>query len=202
MRKTNCSARRHPATSSHVTGVETAGTARARTVYGVAVVLRAAFWLQSTNTLPGLRLRVIRCTTSRGSARSASTASAFAYSETRSDDAPRTPASRCSPFAPEVLAYASIPSAASRSRSHSATSQQCTTVAGGPGSRSKTSRSASSGSAAVHWWVWNSVTRFAAHIRLARSCTSTIRAGPSERGTSAVVTQSGVPGGTFLEKNT
>ncbi|CAM5503404.1 hypothetical protein STENM327S_05016 [Streptomyces tendae] len=50
--------------------------------------------------------------------------------------------------------------------------------------------------------MWNSVTRFAAHIRLARSCTSTIRAGPSERGTSAVVTQSGVPGGTFLVKNT
>ena len=60
------------------TGVETAGTDRARTVYGAAVVLRAAFWLQSTNTFPGRRLRVIRCTTSFGSARSASTASAFA----------------------------------------------------------------------------------------------------------------------------
>ncbi len=29
-----------------------------------------------------------------------------------------------------------------------------------------------------------------------------MRAGPSERGTSAVVTQSGVPGGTFLAKKT
>ncbi|KEG40018.1 hypothetical protein DJ64_11445 [Streptomyces griseorubens] len=63
-------------------------------------------------------------------------------------------------------------------------------------------RSACPGSVIRHWWVWNSATRFAAHIRLGRSSTSTIRAGPSDRGTSAVVTQSGVPGGTFLVKNT
>ncbi len=95
-----------------------------------------------------------------------------------------------------------MPSRASRSRSHSATSQHCTMVAGAPGSRSKTIRSASSGVPTSHWWVWNSATRLAAHIRLGRSCTSTIRDGPSTRGTSAVMTHSGVPGGTFLLKKT
>ncbi len=164
--------------------------------------MRAAFWLQSTKTFPGRRLFVIRWIASRGSAFSASTARSLAYSVARSDEAGRMVAARWSPFEPDVLAYASMPSAASRSRSHRATSQHSTTVAGEPGSRSKTRRSASPGASITHWGVWNSVTRLAAHIRLARSCTNTMRAGPSTRGTSAVVTHSGVPGGTFLVKNT
>ncbi len=94
---------RHSSISSQVTGAETVGSTRARMVYGVAVVLRAAFWLQSTKTFPGRRLLVIRCSASRGMAFSASTASALAYSDTRSEEAPRTAASRCSPLEPEVL---------------------------------------------------------------------------------------------------
>jgi hypothetical protein len=140
--------------------------------------------------------------TSAGNARSASTASSFAYALTSEDGIRTTVASRCSPFDPDVFAYASIPSTASRSRSHNATSQHSTTVAGAPGSRSNTSRSARPGASTCHCGVWNSVTRFAAHISEGRSWTSTIRAGPSVRGTSAVLTQSGVPGGTFLVKKT
>ena len=50
----------------------------------------------------------------------------------------------------DVLAYASIPSDASRSRSQRATWQHSTIVAGRPGSRSKTRRSASAGEPTRH----------------------------------------------------
>ena len=43
----------HASTSSHVTGVDTVGSGRARNEYGAIVVLWWAFWLQSTKTLPG-----------------------------------------------------------------------------------------------------------------------------------------------------
>ncbi len=58
------------------------------------------------------------------------------------------------------------------------------------------------GASAHHCGVWNSTTRLAAHTSAARSATTTCRSvPPPERGTSAVFTQSGVPGGTFLVKN-
>lgn len=171
-------------------------------MYGVAVVFAAAFWLKSTNTLPGRSARLIRCTTRSGSSFSASTASVFAYADTRSEAVGSTGTSRCSPLDPDVFPYASSPSAASRSRSQRATVQHSTTVAGAPGSRSNTIRSAVPGASARHCGVWNSTTRLAAHISEARSWTTTWRACSfSWCGTGAVCTQDGVPGGGFLVKN-
>src|SRR5205814_5096521 len=43
---------RHFSTSSHVTGVDTVGRARARSEYTLMVVLYWSFWLQSINTRP------------------------------------------------------------------------------------------------------------------------------------------------------
>ncbi len=60
--------------SSQVTGAETNGAALARSVYGVAVVLRAAFWLWSMNTRPGRSRRAMVAMASPGSAAAASAA--------------------------------------------------------------------------------------------------------------------------------
>ena len=46
------------------------------------MVFAAAFWLKSTNTLPGRSAFAILCVTSSGRAASASLASVFAYAET------------------------------------------------------------------------------------------------------------------------
>ena len=56
---------------------------------------------------------------------------------------PDSGASNWSPLPPEVLANTSRPASASSGRSHSATAQHSTMVAGAPGSRSNTSRSGS-----------------------------------------------------------
>lgn len=65
-------------TSDQASGVETAGSGRARTVYGVAVVFFAEFCDQSMNTRPVLSALVIRETTRSGCARSSSRATPLA----------------------------------------------------------------------------------------------------------------------------
>lgn len=149
-RKTSSEGAPQASISSQVTGAETAGLPFARSVYGAAVVFAAAFWLKSTNTFPGRRARVIRYTARSGSAPWASTASAFAYAVTSSDGLGSSGTSRCRPLDPEVFPYADSPSAASRSRSQRATTQHSTMLAGGPGSRSNTSRSATAGVSCRH----------------------------------------------------
>lgn len=67
------------------------------------MVFAAAFWLKSTNTLPGRSARLIRCTTRSGSSRSAWTASSFAYADTRSEAVGTSGTSRCSPLDPDVF---------------------------------------------------------------------------------------------------
>ncbi len=54
----------------NVTGVDTVGSCRARSEYGAIVVLWWAFWLQSTNTLPGRSTLAITVVTRPGSWRS------------------------------------------------------------------------------------------------------------------------------------
>lgn len=68
--KARSAGREAEATSSHASGVETAGCGRARTVYGVAVVFFAEFCDQSMNTRPVRSTLVIRETTRSGCARS------------------------------------------------------------------------------------------------------------------------------------
>ncbi len=95
--ETNCSRPPAPATSSQVTGVETAGTDRGphrvRSGRGLAGRVLAPVD-EHPSPAADARHPVHH---QRGRALSASMASVFAYSDTRSDDDPRTPASRCSP---------------------------------------------------------------------------------------------------------
>jgi hypothetical protein len=105
------------------------------------VVLEPLFWLQSMSTLPGRSDLVIRDVTRFGRARSSSWAKLLAWSLACSAVIPETLAYSCSPLPPEVLASGSRPALASTGRSASATRQHSTIVAGGPGSRSNTSRS-------------------------------------------------------------
>src|SRR5215472_11830561 len=69
-RKSGSRASRQPATSSHVTGVETVGRSRARSEYTLTVVLYSSFWLQSISTLPSRSVFRCMCTTCFGRSRS------------------------------------------------------------------------------------------------------------------------------------
>ena len=93
---------------------------------------RAATW--SSGTPPG-----------RGARSSIRSASAFARALACSAVRPLIAAYSCRPLPPEVFGSGRRPSSSSSGRSASATRQQSTTVAGSPGSRSKTSRSGSAG---------------------------------------------------------
>ena len=68
------------ATSSHVTGVDTVRSGRARGEYTPMVVLCRLFWLKSMNTLPGRYARLITLVTRSGWRRSSSCATAWAKS--------------------------------------------------------------------------------------------------------------------------
>jgi hypothetical protein len=80
----SAAARRGPSSSSQSRGAATHGISRPRSEYGAIVVFAGWFWLQSTSTLPGRRLLVIRETTSRGMSRSRASASRRAYSRAAS----------------------------------------------------------------------------------------------------------------------
>jgi hypothetical protein len=107
------------------------------------VVLEPLFWLQSMSTLPSRSDLVIRDTTWPGCCSSIRSASAFARALACSAVRPLIAAYSCRPLPPEVLGSGRRPSSSSSGRSASATRQQSTTVAGSPGSRSKTSKSGS-----------------------------------------------------------
>src|SRR4029077_12344837 len=57
---------KHRSTSSHDTGVETVGRARARREYTLTVVLYWSFWLQSISTRPLRSSLSCLCTTRSG----------------------------------------------------------------------------------------------------------------------------------------
>ncbi len=113
------------------------------------------------------------------------------------------------PFDPEVFAYSVMPSSASRSRSSTATSQHFSIPAGGPGSRSKTSRSVRGLRARLgtcHCGTCSSsAARFASHTSVASSSTTTksiVSRFIVEPGTGSVTvrTQDGVPRAAFFSK--
>jgi len=188
---------RQASTSSQLTGVETVGNWRARSEYGATVVLEPLFWLQSTRTLPVRSALVIRDTARRGCSRSSRSAYARARSLACSEVTPETGAYSCRPLPPEVLASGARPSASSMGRRSHATRQQSTTLAGAPGSRSKTSRSGSRTCGIRHIGTCSSrPARLAAQISAGRSSTTRyVTVGPRARelseSTRAVRIQSG-----------
>jgi len=182
-------------TSSQVTGVDTVGVLIARSEYGATVVLAALFWLQSMNTLPRRNGLAMRDVTRPGLLRSRFWARERARSLAWLEVSPEIAASSCMPLPPEVLASGFSPRPASSGRSSSATAQQSAMPAGGPGSRSKTSRSGTPGCGSRHIGVWISRSaRLAAQISVGRSpivtCRIVSRRRP-EPGTRTVGTQSG-----------
>src|SRR6266851_2174872 len=158
-------------TSSHVTGVDTVGRARARSEYTFTVVLYSSFWLQSMRTRPVRSSLSCLCTTSSGCCSSNSCASpfdttfvstyvTFVLSGTYS----------CKPLDPDVFAQQSRPCSANTSRSIKPTLQHSTMVAGGPGSKSKTSVRGSGRFDASDSDVWNSsVAIWASHTIVGKS---------------------------------
>ena len=140
----------HASTSSHVTGVDTVGSGRARSEYGAIVVLWWAFWLQSTKILPGRTAFAIIVVTCLGSCFSSTWPTARANSAACSCVTPGVLSGTysCRPFDPDVLQHPSSPTAASTSRTCRAIAQQSVMSVFGPGSKSNTTARGESRSSA------------------------------------------------------
>ena len=177
------------------------------------VVFEEAFCDQSRNTLPLRRALVIVAVTSRGCSACSSSATSRASAVDSSPGSRRgRSAYRCRPLLPLVTGRASRSRSASFSRTISATWQHSCSVAGSPGSRSMTIRSALRGRPlrpTRHWWTCSSsAARLTNQVSAARSSTTgnTSRSpcllSPREPvvGTLTVRTHDGVPWGTFFSK--
>ena len=137
---------RSASTSSQPSGVDTVATGRARSEYGATVVFAVLFWLQSTSTLPGRSAFSIRHTTSLGCLRGQLLGQRLGVAA--GVLAVGAPDRRVHLHA--LGARGLRPPGRGRRRpaaraAGAATCAHSTTPAGGPGSRSSTSRSGSCG---------------------------------------------------------